>query len=873
MLPFAYYLMKVIACSAILFAYYWFFLRNKIFHSYNRVYLLAVVILSLTAPVMKFNFWQSSDAPKTSVIKMLQVVSNSDEYMDEVIIYSSYKHIDKAQLSLFLFLITCVFMALIFTRSILKIYKLKKESPRQQYLNVNLIFTEDKSSPFSFLKNIFWNNGIDINSKNGKRILKHELAHVQEKHSHDKLFINIIMIIFWCNPIFWLLRKELNLIHEFLADKKAVEDGDTAAFASMILQTTYPSQQFSITNNFFYSPIKRRLSMLTKNNRASVNYISRLFALPLVFFIIAAFTLKAKNKLAVLTSPVNKTYTVVIDAGHGGKDNGATSATGVYEKNIVLTLTKKIKAINTNANIKIILTRETDIYQSPQEKASFAKEAGADLFISVHMSGTDIKNADKMTGLAIYVAKDQYPNSNKSKLFASALVKYFQDDFGLDVKPNPEQRQGGIWILQANDFPSVLIEAGFITNKKDLEYIQTESGTETFAKAILTAITNYIENNASVESGKSLMQNATSVSKPGKNNTDTGWTEMEGNVTVDFNTYNKTKEKTLLIINGKPYLESLENKSIKANKARVYEKNNTEMINKYGKAAANGVLMLENATIENSEKPGSYTKVLNNIKNGTDSTYAIDASEYVRYADEGSRPSVVNAPAKTINLQEPTLTLSGISQAKIPISKLKNIKALETNNPNYTIKSATVYFTGRGFPNVIQSSMNSGSLQLLQTLLDRVVPGTTIVFDNVRIVKNDGSGMMEIKGKAFGFYDKENDILMRTDEEKVFTKVEQEPEFPGGKEAWIAYLKKNLDATIPVQEGWKDGTYPVIVKFIVDKNGKLSDVVAENYKGSKTAQASVDLIKNSPAWIPAKQYGKSVTAYKKQPITFVVMEQ
>ena len=91
------------------------------------------------------------------------------------------------------------------------------------------------------------------------------LCRVKEKHSYDKIFMNLVMIFFWINPFFWLIRKELNMIHEFIADKKALEDCDTEAFAAMILQATYPNQQFNLANNFFYSPIKRRLLMLTKN--------------------------------------------------------------------------------------------------------------------------------------------------------------------------------------------------------------------------------------------------------------------------------------------------------------------------------------------------------------------------------------------------------------------------------------------------------------------------------------------------------------------------------------------------------------------------------------------------------------------------------
>ena len=85
------------------------------------------------------------------------------------------------------------------------------------------------------------------------------------------------------------------MIHEFIADKKAVEDSDTAAFAAMILQAAYPKHRFELVNNFFYSPIKRRLMMLTKNKNPGVNYIGRIMVLPLAVLVFAAFTFKAKK--------------------------------------------------------------------------------------------------------------------------------------------------------------------------------------------------------------------------------------------------------------------------------------------------------------------------------------------------------------------------------------------------------------------------------------------------------------------------------------------------------------------------------------------------------------------------------------------------
>lgn len=80
MLVLAYYLAKVVVCSGVLFGYYWFFLRNRVFHGYNRFYLLAAVVLALSLPLIKIDFWQQQNYQQPAAVKLLQVVSSGDEY-------------------------------------------------------------------------------------------------------------------------------------------------------------------------------------------------------------------------------------------------------------------------------------------------------------------------------------------------------------------------------------------------------------------------------------------------------------------------------------------------------------------------------------------------------------------------------------------------------------------------------------------------------------------------------------------------------------------------------------------------------------------------------------------------------------------------
>lgn len=294
MLPFFWYMLKVMICSGILLGYYWLFLRNKIFHQYNRFYLLAALLLSLLLPLLKIDFWQQ-DAQSGQVIRVLQAVSAGDEYMSNIVVTAQTSNWSMQDIYSIVYWLVSIIFFMVMLRTLFLIWTLLKRHPVQLIDEVSFVNTNNSSTPFSFLKFIFWNSNIDIDTNTGRQIFRHEVAHIQEKHTYDKLFVNTILVFGWCNPFFWLYRKELNMIHEFIADRKAVSDSDTADFAAMILQAAYPHHQFELTNNFFYSPIKRRLLMLTKNKNPRVNYFARIMALPLAFLIFAAFSLKARS--------------------------------------------------------------------------------------------------------------------------------------------------------------------------------------------------------------------------------------------------------------------------------------------------------------------------------------------------------------------------------------------------------------------------------------------------------------------------------------------------------------------------------------------------------------------------------------------------
>lgn len=106
--------------------------------------------------------------------------------------------------------------------------------------------------------------------------------------------------------------------------------------------------------------------------------------------------------------------------------------------------------------------------------------------------------------------------------------------------------------------------------------------------------------------------------------------------------------------------------------------------------------------------------------------------------------------------------------------------------------------------------------------------------------------------------------------DSVFTREEREASFPGGDDGWRRYLQKNLNPNVPINNGARAGKYTVIIRFIVRKDGSLDGISAETKNGYGMEEHVIKLIKRVPKWIPAIQYGRYVSAYRRQPVVFVV---
>lgn len=279
------YGIKVIGCSAILLVYYDIFLKDRTFHHYNRFYLLSALVVSLFIPLVRIeDFTVEVNENVYRLVKRMQYFTEAVEHREN----TGYR--------ILVIIITAVSAGFLvrLLSGIFEVHQLKRVFVREKIDGINFYRTDLADAPFSYFKNLFWKNSVALDSDPGRQILKHELVHIQQLHTADKMIAEVIAAVFWFNPFFYLIKKELRLIHEYLADHESVKHSGTGQLAKMLLESHFPGMEIAVTSHFITSDLKKRLCMIQKP-KTKYGYGQRILALPLVCTLAFAYMVNARN--------------------------------------------------------------------------------------------------------------------------------------------------------------------------------------------------------------------------------------------------------------------------------------------------------------------------------------------------------------------------------------------------------------------------------------------------------------------------------------------------------------------------------------------------------------------------------------------------
>jgi beta-lactamase regulating signal transducer with metallopeptidase domain len=298
--PILYYLLQMSIASGILYAYYHLALRNKKFHRYNRFYLLAAVVICIFIPFLNIPVYFTAEETHSSLVLQTLTQISSSQAIDINILPVVNEPIKQnwftwQNLSCSFYILVAFIALLRVLFSLLKIKSIVRNNPVEKLQNIRFINTDEPGTPFSFFKWLFWNRKIELQSEKGEQVFRHELFHIQQKHSLDILFIEMLTVVFWINPFFHLIKKEIKTIHEFLADEFAINKNERWQYAELLLMQAM-NTQIRLTNPFFHNQIKRRIAMITSSSKPKYQYLRKLLVLPIASIVIILFAFKYKEK-------------------------------------------------------------------------------------------------------------------------------------------------------------------------------------------------------------------------------------------------------------------------------------------------------------------------------------------------------------------------------------------------------------------------------------------------------------------------------------------------------------------------------------------------------------------------------------------------
>ncbi len=290
------YILKSSVCLAVFYLFYRLLLSRETFHRFNRVALLSILLLSCLLPLVEVTVEKQTEVHQTMMTleqwlmlaDMMNTTNVAELQIEEVTV-------TWIQVALLVYLAGILLFAFSNGYSLLKLGNLLRSGRKEdlsKYTDggekVTLIVHDHDIAPFSWMKYIVISQK-DLD-ENGREILIHELAHIQNRHSWDLLVADICIFFQWFNPASWLLKQELQNIHEYEADETVIEKGvDAKQYQLLLIKKAVGTRLYSMANSFNHSKLKKRITMMLKEKSNPWARLKYLYILPVAAIAVTAF--------------------------------------------------------------------------------------------------------------------------------------------------------------------------------------------------------------------------------------------------------------------------------------------------------------------------------------------------------------------------------------------------------------------------------------------------------------------------------------------------------------------------------------------------------------------------------------------------------
>ena len=290
------HLLPIAATIAVLWLVYRLLFRNSNRLYFNRFFLITSMLLALAMPML--GLLSGMEVPQMAILKqnmfngmMLSeviVTHDGQPMLPEVIVTTNTtpSRFSVWQVMGGIYLIGVGVMTLLFLIKLGRLVVLIIRSPKRKMSSCTAVFTGREQGSFSFFCYAFFpNENVDPD------IMRHEMSHIAHHHSWDILFAEVMMILQWFNPFIYLYKKELQSLHEYQADRDVVATGiDKKNYMMLILQQCTAVDFSGMSNNFSLILTKKRIKMITRNEKAKGLWWRLLATLPVLAILLIANT-------------------------------------------------------------------------------------------------------------------------------------------------------------------------------------------------------------------------------------------------------------------------------------------------------------------------------------------------------------------------------------------------------------------------------------------------------------------------------------------------------------------------------------------------------------------------------------------------------
>lgn len=273
------FLINSTACLFFLWLFYKIALENISWHNFKRVYLLTSIAISFIIPFI---------VVKTIVLPFEGSIVNAeiDQSMPAATTFESSHQLQYIHLLIGLYVIGTFIMFRRFLKN-LKHFKLKDDDKVETLGKYVLILRNEPTVPHSFFNCIILNKSDHECNRIAPVVYVHEKAHLDQKHSLDILFIELLIVLFWFNPLLYMYRYSIKLNHEFLADRTVLNNGvSTAMYQKLIFDYTSTGYRHSIANTFHFPLIKKRFNIMRTKTSIRNGLLRSLAIVPLLALLV-----------------------------------------------------------------------------------------------------------------------------------------------------------------------------------------------------------------------------------------------------------------------------------------------------------------------------------------------------------------------------------------------------------------------------------------------------------------------------------------------------------------------------------------------------------------------------------------------------------